>query len=544
LLLASCSFKKPVIFSVDTGKSEAAVLYGLSKRSITGLVPLSKNIDAAWVFDKPIKVPKNSSLELEYEVRGKGNVILNIEGENWQLPLDASLLTDKQPNRIRYAVPINVLTIEKIDLIVTKNADSKKAAESAIEIKALHIKKRWFGFAWEKDGFSISPFVEKAASPANSGSNVSWIVNPPLEYRIDSDLELSAFVFPETSSEDSKITVEPGTVFYEWTAPNDSGASLFLPPGMLPENPYPLRVNISGELGGVLLKASPDRPFPTPIPADSGIILSYKQGNWRDSRYEVFQWDGFPSILIFDTANYQVQERLLKRLAFFVEKKDYRGRLLTDRELDGKHGWNAHDYSAENLAAFFDTAEKERFPLSKEEEELKAILFNTGILVHKNNSISYRGGGIISLSRESSAALRQTFMAHEGFHGLFFIDQRFRDFTKERFTALSPVARNFLTSFFDYQGYDIKYQDLMINEFAGHMLQQSASQAYQYFGATIASRLEASPWRKSVLPKKDDASASWPEIGAAFQIEANAFSAYVKDRWGFAAGRNWRVRVR
>jgi len=57
-----------------------------------------------------------------------------------------------------------------------------------------------------------------------------------------------------------------------------------------------------------------------PIPADPGKILSYPQASWRDKRYEVFRWDVFPQILIFDTANYDVQDQLFKRLAFFVEK--------------------------------------------------------------------------------------------------------------------------------------------------------------------------------------------------------------------------------
>ena len=68
----------------------------------------------------------------------------------------------------------------------------------------------------------------------------------------------------------------------------------------------------------------------SPIPADPADILSYRVESWRNSRYEVFSWDAFPEILIFDTANYAVQDRLFKRLAFFVEKTGFRGRLSTD----------------------------------------------------------------------------------------------------------------------------------------------------------------------------------------------------------------------
>jgi hypothetical protein len=56
--------------------------------------------------------------------------------------------------------------------------------------------------------------------------------------------------------------------------------------------------------------------------------------------------------------------------------------------------------------------------------------------------------------------------------------------------------------------------------------------------------IAASPWRRSFLPEKEttaaDGKRSWPEIGAAFTAEGEAFSRYVNQRWGFAAGRVWR----
>jgi hypothetical protein len=193
---------------------------------------------------------------------------------------------------------------------------------------------------------------------------------------------------------------------------------------------------------------------------------------------------------------------------------------------------------------FFEAAESIRFPLLKEEQELKNILLANGILRFENNRIMAGIGAIISLSKQSSDTLRQQFMAHEGFHGIFFIDQNLRDFSSRRFEALSPTARKFILSFFDYQHYDIADQYLVVNEFMAHVLQQSAPKAAWYFGGTLAGRLEAIPWRRSVLPHKDEASATWPEIASAFQTEADAFSAYVKARWGFVAGRSWRVKVK
>jgi len=282
-------------------------------------------------------------------------------------------------------------------------------------------------------------------------------------------------------------------------------------------------------------------PFPEPIPADPGLVLSWPVANWRDKRYEVFRWEKFPSLLIFDFADYAVQDRMLKRLAFFVEKKGFRGRLAPDSEIAELHAWNAHDYRAEDLVRFFQKARDLQFPLLAEERELERILFNADIIRGADGGkITAGEGGIISISRESNDYLRSLFMAHEGFHGIFFIDEDFRDFSRKRWRQLSAQAKRFIVSYFGYQQYDIADEYLLINEFMGHILQQPASQAGHYFGSTLPSRLETS-WRKQDLPPKDEgppgSQGSWPVLAEAFTREAQAFSNYVANRWGLAAGR-------
>jgi hypothetical protein len=306
-----------------------------------------------------------------------------------------------------------------------------------------------------------------------------------------------------------------------------------------------LRFGAEGVPLFLTLTAEPDRIFPaSPITADPGIILDYPQEFWRDPRYEVFRWDGFPSVLIFDTADYAVQDNLFKRLAFFTEKAGFRGRLAPDEEIAGLHGWNAHDYRGEDLAAFFETARAARFPLLPEERELEEILLVSGIILKgENGRITAGEGAVISISRESPDYLRSRLFVHEGFHGLFFIDEEFREFSRRRWENLAPFAKRFLRSFFDYQHYDITDAYLVINEFMAHCLQQPLSQASRYFGQNLPARLEGT-WRREVLPEKDEDSGSWPELASAFRKEAEAFSAYVNRRWGFTAGGIFRIRVR
>ena len=73
-----------------------------------------------------------------------------------------------------------------------------------------------------------------------------------------------------------------------------------------------------------------------PIITDPGLILNYKTENWRTVDYELFEWDRYHKILFFDTRNYDIQNNFFRRMAYFVEKKGYQGKLLTDEELEGK----------------------------------------------------------------------------------------------------------------------------------------------------------------------------------------------------------------
>jgi hypothetical protein len=298
----------------------------------------------------------------------------------------------------------------------------------------------------------------------------------------------------------------------------------------------------------VIPQKAPEK-FPIPIYADPALIINWPKTDWRNTDYEVFRWDRFPNVLIFDYADYDAQDRMLKRLAFFVEKTGFRGRLAPDAEIADLHGWNAHDYRAEDLALFFDTARKINFPLLDEERQLEKILLEHAIIREELSSdgrqdgIVAGNGAVISITRESPDYLRYRFMVHEGFHGLFFIDEDFRNYSRNRWQQLPAPAKRFITSYFEYQQYDTRDEYLLVNEFMGHVLQQPVSGAADYFGRQLPQILE-STWRASSLPQKDNASGTWPLLAQAFTAEAQAFSAYVNQKWGLAAGRVWMLRVR
>lgn len=272
----------------------------------------------------------------------------------------------------------------------------------------------------------------------------------------------------------------------------------------------------------------------SPIPLDPHAMITWPQSAWRNPEREIFSWDRFPTILIFDTADYAVQSRYFKRLAFFVEKADYVGQLLHDRDIAHLHGYNAHDYQAASLASFFDTALRENFPLNRHERELRDILVDNGIIIAGEGGYLPGTGAILSFSRESRSYLRYLFMAHEGFHGLYFTDESFRKEMHRFYTAMDTRAIDFLETYFsvvDSLGYDRSDRFLMENECMAYTLQQPLNRVSAYFTGTIRERFTryGGPDDLADYIVHSDAE-DFVSLGE--NLESHVFS-----RWGLAAGR-------
>ena len=222
----------------------------------------------------------------------------------------------------------------------------------------------------------------------------------------------------------------------------------------------------------------------TPITADPGLIPDWPREQWRQLSYELFSWEQFPSVLIFDFADYSVQDAYLKRLSFFAEKKGFTGRLLFDEEIASFHGFNAHDYRAETLAAFFQKAEEEHFPLNKSELHLRTILFHNDVIVRTEQGIEAGLGAIVSISRQSSAYLRYRFITHECLHGIYFTEKSFRDTVSAVFQQTDPHAVLFLRRYFEIYPtlqYNTDDDYLLQNEFMAYLLQQGSDSLQQYY---------------------------------------------------------------
>ncbi len=227
--------------------------------------------------------------------------------------------------------------------------------------------------------------------------------------------------------------------------------------------------------------AAPVVVLPSPIRASLEQILDAQPGAWRDAALEVYRWDLFPDILIVDTAAFAVQDRLFTRLAYFLEKRGWRGRLLGNDRLAGRHGWNAHDYGPEGLAVFFSAAAASGFPLNPEELAIRRLALAQGIISSARGRFVPGKGGVLSISRSSSAIERRLLLTHESFHGIFFSSAAYREFCQQLWDSLPKAEKTFYTAFLDSLGYDTADPTLVVNEFQAYLMQQPLKYAASYF---------------------------------------------------------------
>ena len=301
---------------------------------------------------------------------------------------------------------------------------------------------------------------------------------------------------------------------------------------------YPQSVLLMSSDSQLLTFAPGRKNVLTPIKVDPGLIMGWARNNWRGNDYELFEWDRFPGILFFDVSTYAVQDDFFRRLAFFVEKAGYKGRLLSDSELRGKHGYNAHDYKADDLARFFEKARREDFPLNDKELLLKEILVHNGVIrVLADGEVAAGSGAVISISQESPSYLRAQFIAHEGWHGIFFIDEDFRNTVASIYYTLDYDTLAYLRRYFQVTpslNYDVNDDYLMKNEFMAYMLQRPVSETAGYF-------VEMARREHSQQLAKRQADYIISTGGAGFEGAARLLDEYVSDRWNLNAGRVWLV---
>jgi len=299
------------------------------------------------------------------------------------------------------------------------------------------------------------------------------------------DLENTLLSFTYKSHASCRLTLFDGL-----------GDHVYILPPLDGESPlsriYPLEEYVSYPVTSAVLEDWEGNPVPfslvladrtkfTPSapPATHDQILSFTSEERDD--YRLYRWVEGNNILIFDFRDYERQDLYLKRLAFFMEKPGFRGILMTNAEMEGLHGWNAHDYSREGLADFFNLARESGFPLNREEVQLRQIVLNEGILIDTGRKYETGEGAIISITGETSPVLRQRFITHESLHGLFFTDGAFREDIRQYWKTMPAQYREIWRFFMVNNAYDPRDEVLMYNEMLGYVLQLYRSEVADYF---------------------------------------------------------------
>ncbi len=220
-----------------------------------------------------------------------------------------------------------------------------------------------------------------------------------------------------------------------------------------------------------------------------GNILENPIKNWSNSTFEVYRYKIVPEIIIIDTLNYSIQSNMFKRLAFFVEKKGYVGKIYTLDELGNQRGWNAHDYNAADLSEFFNRAHNDNIPLTDGEKILKDILLNTKILNRTKEAYTPGIGAIISISRSSSDNFRHLILRHEIYHGIYFTSKDLRNYVDIVWEELERNSKQIILMFLDSLTYDVTNKELLKNEFLAYLLQRDEKETYKYFNSIVYNRL-------------------------------------------------------
>ena len=90
------------------------------------------------------------------------------------------------------------------------------------------------------------------------------------------------------------------------------------------------------------------------VPPPASASLSSIEGQSGDlpggAGFAIYRWDRFPSVIVMDMADFRRTGPDVLAPGILSREAGYRGRLLSDAGLAGKHGWNAHDYGPRGLA--------------------------------------------------------------------------------------------------------------------------------------------------------------------------------------------------
>lgn len=230
----------------------------------------------------------------------------------------------------------------------------------------------------------------------------------------------------------------------------------------------------------------PERDF-------QALLEERPRGEWI-----VRQLKGDPAVVVIQFPSLQVQGLTLNRVAALIEKTGAsRTHVLTDPELErlirdsgdtSATFYLGHDYTAPDLARFFNAANAQRVALNAEEQGLRSLLEQIGMLVPdgRGGHTAPRVAALVTFGALQAAdaqvpddeamdpVRRASVLGHELSHGVYFTRAAYRNychrFWDEQLTGPERATwRRYLRGL----GYDGTNEDLLVNEMQALLMHTS-----------------------------------------------------------------------
>lgn len=256
-----------------------------------------------------------------------------------------------------------------------------------------------------------------------------------------------------------------------------AGAGIWITRG-----PAPLPLTPSAPLPATQPQVASAPTHVLPMVTEAAILVDQPQ------QLTLFRFAPNPHILVWDFPDLREQGLMLNRVAAFAEKQDLpHDRVLSDPELAraiAVHGdtietyYYGHDYSAATLRQFFSAADRDHVTLDAEEERLRSLLTEQGLLAAGSTD------AIITLPRLGADALvdmsfRKTILRHELSHGEYFTVPAYAAYAAHFWRdVMDAPARVAFAKFLVEQYYDPALGDLTINETQAYLMHTPDHRAF------------------------------------------------------------------
>ena len=267
--------------------------------------------------------------------------------------------------------------------------------------------------------------------------------------------------------------------------------------------------------------AAPASAKAVPLPAIESRPLSIPEllaGNsmdWRVARLRENR-----QILVIEFPNLAEQGAAMNRLAALLEKAGTpRERVLSDSELAtliARSGDNAqtfyggHDYEGAALARFFRLAETQRQALNLQEQRLRRVLVQTGLLSEGVPGPVAKGiQAVITFTAVQAddpttpadetvdERRRDSVLRHELSHGRFFTRPAYREHCRRFWRgALTTIQREAIRTYLAKLGYDRSNEELMLNEAQALLMHTPDTRAF------VADSVGISPGELAALRRR------------------------------------------